>query len=55
MNPVKLFKFVPLGTIPSIASRVEGTRFSDMSLEDIRNDPDAYYDFIAEVIKQVHG
>lgn len=54
MNIIKFFKDSPLGTLPSVAHYVTGTVFEHKSLEEIRNDPDLYYNFISFVVAKIN-
>lgn len=52
MNIVKLFAHVPLKNLPEVACHLGDCELASMSLEEIRSDPDSYYEFIRMVVSK---
>lgn len=55
MNIIRVFfSNVPLINIPQVSDHVRGSHFENLTLEQIRQNPDLYYDFLQFVVGKVH-
>lgn len=52
MNVVRLFRNVPLASIPKVCDVLGESRFGQKTLEEIRTDEDCFYEFLNELVQK---